>query len=124
MKNLLLAILLASISFSCFAENTNGDQGSHERHGPKDPEKIVAHMTKTLSLSGEQAAQIQQILESRQAEAQAADEKIRELRKQTQTEIAAVLTDAQREQFKAMHQKRREERQKKRAEDSGLNTAQ
>lgn len=124
MKNLFLTLLLASISFGSVAENTYGDPGSQKHHGPKDPEQVVAHMTKTLSLSDEQAIQIQQILERRQAEVQAQHDKMRELRKQTQTEIAAVLTDEQREQFKAQKQKRDQKKQKNKSKDSNSNKTQ
>lgn len=113
MKTLLLTILLASISFSCFAENTNGDQGSNKRHGPKDPDKIVTHMTKELSLSDEQAAQILSILKSKQADESQSRENQRKRHDKTRSEINAVLDDTQQQKFEENHKRRMEKRKQR-----------
>ncbi|MET0331285.1 MAG: hypothetical protein ABW154_07635 [Dyella sp.] len=93
---------------------TPSDSGQSRSHA--DPAQQLARLTRRLQLSPEQATQIGAILQDRQRQASAlrsdsalagADRraKLRDIAQSHDSQIAAILSDSQRQQFTQMRQK-------------------
>ncbi len=80
--------------------------GGYGNHGPENPDRRVAHLTKALNLSSDQASQIKSILTDGQQQMQA-------LRQAEETKIKGVLTDDQKAKFDAMQAQGRERREER-----------
>jgi protein CpxP len=109
------------------AQPTGAMQGHHQ----PDPEHQAQRLTKMLNLTPDQSNKIAAILQQRQqqfaalksdssADPMAQRQKTRDLMKSSQSQIDAVLTDAQRQQWQAMREKMRQKWQdKKSSSDQG-----
>ena len=98
---------------------TGGQQHGQWGHGRgrfMDPDRQLAHMTKTLNLSADQQAQIKPILVDRQQKIQALRQdqtlsqqdrhsKIMAIRQDTRTRLEATLNDQQKQQLDEMRAK-------------------
>lgn len=85
------------------------------QHGMPDPQKQTERLTRKLQLTPDQAAKIEAILQNRQQQMQQmrADtsssphdqhQKMRALKQDTDSQIEAILTDSQRQQYQQMQQ--------------------
>jgi periplasmic protein CpxP/Spy len=94
----------------------------HERHHAPNPHKMAMHLSKKLGLSADQTAKLEPILADRQQKVQAlrADtsltpdqrkQQMRAIGKDSQEQLAGILTPEQMQQLKAMHHGRRGDRQ-------------
>ena len=72
---------------------------------PPSVEQRVKHMTKALSLTDEQAAQITEILNSREQERVNLATSLKELHDQEREQIDAVLTEEQKQSIASRHHK-------------------
>lgn len=99
-------------------------RGKH-RHGKRVGKKHLERMAAELDLTDAQVAQIKQIHQNSRAQArqliedaggdhEAARPELRELREQTKQEVAQVLTDEQRQEFKQLRAERKQRVGKKR----------
>lgn len=97
--------------------------GRQGRHKGMDPQKQLKHLTKKLSLSADQQAQILPILTERQQQMQSlrADTslsqpdrraKARAMSQDNQSKLEAVLNDQQKQQFEQMLAERKAKHQK------------
>ncbi len=94
--------------------------GGMHGHGMRmDPAKQLAHLTKTLSLTPDQQAQIKPILEDRDQQAMALHSdtslsqqdkmaKMKGIHESSDAKIQGVLNDQQKQQYAAMKQKQME----------------
>jgi protein CpxP len=101
------------------ANNTQATQTEHaRRHHAPPPDRMAAHLKKKLNLPDAQESQIKPILESRVQQlhalrsestltAQERHTKARDIIKDSDTQIEAVLNPTQKQQFEQMMQKRR-----------------
>lgn len=103
---------------------TSGEQQPGQRGHRMDPDRQLAHLTKTLDLSADQQAQIKPILLDRQQKMQALWQdqslsrqdkraKAQAIQQDTQTQLEAALNDQQKQKFEEMRAKmqaRREQR--------------
>jgi Spy/CpxP family protein refolding chaperone len=125
MKHLILACSLASvISLAHAAElakppasaSVEGHRHSAMQcHSIKTPAERAAHMKQKLGLSDDQTNKVQKIFEQRKQQRDALHEKYKpqleayyadkkKLREQTHADIASVLTPAQKEKLKDVHE--------------------
>ncbi|HEY4144444.1 hypothetical protein [Pinirhizobacter sp.] len=105
--------------------------GAMQGHRQPDPEHQAQRLTKMLNLTPDQSNKIAAILQQRQqqmaslksdngADPMAQRQKVREAMKSSQSQIDAVLTDAQRQQWQAMREKMRQKWQdRKSTSDQG-----
>jgi protein CpxP len=116
----------------------NADVASAQ-HAMPDPQKQTARLSRKLQLTPDQAAKIEPILQSRQQQMQQirADasssphdqhQKMRALKQDTDSQIQAILTDSQRQQYQQMQQEAMQHRRDNKqgspgagAEDDGGN---
>jgi len=109
------------------------------QHAMPDPQKQTARLSRKLQLTPDQAAKIEPILQSRQQQMQQirADasssphdqhQKMRALKQDTDSQIQAILTDSQRQQYQQMQQEAMQHRRDNKqgspgagAEDDGGN---
>jgi periplasmic protein CpxP/Spy len=103
---------------------TSGEQQSGQRGQRMDPDRQLAHLTKTLDLTSDQQAQIKPILVDRQQKMQALWQdqslsrqdkraKAQAIQQDSQTRLEAALNDQQKQKFEEMRAKmqaRREQR--------------
>lgn len=93
-------------------DNTTAAPG---QHAMPDPQKQTERLTRKLQLTPDQAAKIEPILQNRQQQMQQlrADasssphdqhQKMRALKQDTDSQIEAILTDSQRQQYQQMQQ--------------------
>lgn len=132
----LVASLLIALGASgaALAQDTSADAapaGAMQGHRQPDPEHQAQHLTKMLNLTPDQSNKIAAILQQRQqqftalksdssADPMAQRQKMRDLMKSSQSQIDAVLTDAQRQQWQAQREKMRQKWQdKKSSSDQG-----
>jgi hypothetical protein len=96
-------------------------QWGHHRGRHMDPDRQLAHLTKTLNLSADQQSQIKPILLDRQQKMQALwqDQSLSRqdrrtkaiaIRQDTKTRLEAALNDQQKQQFEALQAKMRDRR--------------
>jgi hypothetical protein len=97
-------------------------QWGHGQRRPMDPDRQLAHLTKTLNLSTDQQTQIKPILLDRQQKMQALwqDQSLSRqdrrskaiaIQQDTKTKLEAALNDQQKQQFDAMQAKMQARRQ-------------
>ena len=109
------------------------------QHAMPDPQKQTARLSRKLQLTPDQAAKIEPILQSRQQQMQQIrvdasssphdqHQKMRALKQDTDSQIQAILTDSQRQQYQQMQQEAMQHRRDKKqgspgagAEDDGGN---
>jgi len=109
------------------------------QHAMPDPQKQTARLSRKLQLTPDQAAKIEPILQSRQQQMQQirADasssphdqhQKMRALKQDTDSQIQAILTDSQRQQYQQIQQEAMQHRRDNKqgspgagAEDDGGN---
>ena len=102
------------------APQTDAPAAQHERHHAPDPHKMAMRMSKKLGLSPDQTAKIEPVLADRQQKVQAlrADtsltpdqrkQQMHAIAKDSQEQLAGILTPEQMQQMKAMHHGRRGE---------------
>lgn len=132
----LVASLLIALGASgaALAQDTSAaaaPAGAMQGHRQPDPEHQAQHLTKMLNLTPDQSNKIAAILQQRQqqftalksdssADPMAQRQKMRDLMKSSQSQIDAVLTDAQRQQWQAQREKMRQKWQdKKSSSDQG-----
>jgi Spy/CpxP family protein refolding chaperone len=98
--------------------------GGYGNHGPENPDRRVARLTKALNLSSDQASQIKSILTDGQQQMQALRQdtsvqgpdrhaRMMALRQAEETKIKGVLTDDQKAKFDAMQAQGRERREER-----------
>jgi Spy/CpxP family protein refolding chaperone len=115
------ALLMAGILFAgCCAlsvpANAQGRGGMGQRGG--GIERQLSELTQVLGLSGDQQAQVKGLLEARRAKmealraggAQPSREQMEAIHRDTDANIAALLTDDQKVKFAAWQQQRMEQR--------------
>ena len=110
------------------APATSGPQQGQWGHGhhrrTMDPDRQLAHLTKTLNLSADQQSQIKPLLVDRQQKMQALwqDEslskqdrrsKAQAIREDTRTKLEATLNDQQKQQFEALQARMQGRRQQR-----------
>jgi protein CpxP len=109
------------------APANNGPRQGQWGHGHRhmmDPDRQLAHLTKTLNLSADQQSQIKPLLVDRQEKMQALwkdqslsredrHSKVQAIRQDTRTRLEATLTDQQKQQFEALQAKMQEHRQQR-----------
>ena len=129
--SLLIALGASSAAFAQDTPDAAQPAGAMQGHRQPDPEHQAQRLTKMLNLTPDQSNKIAAILQQRQqqftalksdssADPMAQRQKTRELMKSSQSQIDAVLTDAQRQQWQAMRDKMRQKWQdKKSASDQG-----
>jgi protein CpxP len=124
--SLVLTGVLAVAGSAAFAQSDSTAQqpapmAPGGRHG-MSPDEQLARMTKDLNLTSDQATQIKPILANRQQEMQALRQdqsmsqedkmaKMKSLREDSNTKIAAVLNDTQKQQFAEMQAKQQQRMQ-------------
>jgi hypothetical protein len=95
-------------------------------HQAPDPQRQTARLSRKLQLTPEQAARIEPILQSRQQQMQQlrADNtlaprdrraKMRSIMQDSNTQLQAVLTDSQKQQYQQMQQQAMQRRQNKKS---------
>jgi hypothetical protein len=113
---LTLALAGAAVAQEQAASGSEAPTDSGQAHAHADPAQQLARLTRRLQLSPEQAAQIGPILQDRQRQASAlrsdsslagADRraKLRDIAQSHDSQIEAILSDSQRQQFTQMRQK-------------------
>ncbi|MGB9030375.1 MAG: hypothetical protein WCC27_09665 [Acidobacteriaceae bacterium] len=108
------------------APATNGPQQNQQGHGHRrmDPDRQLAHLTKTLNLSADQQSQIKPLLVDRQQKMQALWQdqslsqqdrrsKAQAIREDARTKLEATLNDQQKQQFEALQAKMQGRRQQR-----------
>ncbi|MGD0366639.1 MAG: hypothetical protein ABSA94_04230 [Acidobacteriaceae bacterium] len=109
------------------APATSGPQQGQWGHGHRhmmDPDRQLAHLTKTLNLSADQQSQIKPLLVDRQEKMKALWQdqslsredrrgKAQAIRQDTRTKLEAALNDQQKQQFEALQAKMQERRQQR-----------
>lgn len=96
------------------AQQPAGHYGHHRGHGNMDPQKAAEHIGKRLGLSADQTAKLEPILADRQQKIAALRsntgltqdqrrEQFRAIQKDTQSQLATVLTPDQMQQLRSMH---------------------
>lgn len=136
MRNKLFAIALggmlalgaqAALSAQEQAPATSGPQQGQWGHGQQhmmNPDRQLAHLTKTLNLSADQQSQIKPLLVDRQQKMQALWQdqslsredrlsKAQAIRQDARTKLEATLNDQQKQQFEALQAKMQERRQQR-----------
>jgi hypothetical protein len=136
MKHKLFAIALggmlalgaqAALSAQEQAPATSGPQQGQWGHGQQhmmNPDRQLAHLTKTLNLSADQQSQIKPLLVDRQQKMQALWQdqslsredrlsKAQAIRQDARTKLEATLNDQQKQQFEALQAKMQERRQQR-----------
>jgi len=94
---------------------------AHGQHAMPDPQKQTARLSRKLQLTPDQAAKIEPILANRMQQMQQmrADtsssprdvhQKMRALKQDTDSQIQAILTDSQRQQYQQMQQQAMQKR--------------
>jgi len=129
--SLLIALGVSGAALAQDASAAAPPAGAMQGHRQPDPEQQAQHLTKMLNLTPDQSNKIAAILQQRQqqftalksdtsADPMAQRQKVREQMKSSQSQIDAVLTDAQRQQWQAIREKMRQKWQdKKSADDQG-----
>jgi Spy/CpxP family protein refolding chaperone len=118
MKRLVIALAVALLASVAWAQQQDeGKPGRGEgmhRMGPPSPAEQTKRLTKELGLSQEQSTKIQQIFEAQQQKFQAERESLQNLspeqrrqqfmlsRQGVNSQIEAVLNDAQKKKFEQM----------------------
>jgi hypothetical protein len=109
------------------APTTGGQQQGQWGHGHRhmmDPDRQLAHLTKTLNLSADQQSQIKPLLVDRQQKMQALWQdqslsqqdrrsKAQAIREDVRTKLEATLNDQQKQQFEALQAKMQARRQQR-----------
>lgn len=138
MKNTLFALALGgmiavSANAALYAQDssaqstppqTSGAQQPGHRGHRMDPDRQLAHLTRTLDLTADQQAQIKPILVDRQQQMQAVWQdqslsrqdkraKFQTIRQDTQTKLEAALNDQQKQKFEEMRAKMQARRQQR-----------
>ncbi len=141
MKNKLFALALGGIiavsaNAALYAQDnsaqtttpqaTSGDQqpGQSHRGHRMNPDRQLAHLSKTLDLSADQQAQIKPILQDRQQKMQALWQdqslsrqdrraKAQAIQQDSQTKLEAALNDQQKQKFEEMRAKMQARRQQR-----------
>jgi hypothetical protein len=135
MKHKLFAIALGgmlalSAQAALYAQDqapATGQQQGQREHGRRhmmDPDRQLAHLTKTLNLSADQQSQIKPLLMDRQQKMQALwhdqalsredrHSKVQAIQQDTRTRLEATLNDQQKQQFEALQAKMQERRQQR-----------
>lgn len=116
-KTLALALLLAAplVYGSASADRTRSNDDGWMQ-GPPGAAQQLARLDRALDLSDDQAARLLDILQVAEAERAALHARVIEqmqpeicaLRNSTESEILAVLTDEQAQEFLALHERRHE----------------
>jgi len=129
---LVASLLIAfGVSGAALAQDTSAaapPAGAMQGHRQPDPEHQAQRLTKMLNLTPDQSNKIAAILQQRQqqfaalksdtsADPMAQRQKVREQMKSSQSQIDAVLTDAQRQQWQAIREKMRQKWQDKNSSD-------
>ncbi len=131
MKTVLrLAALALAASLACGAalaqDAPNNSPAAGAHHGAADPQQQLDRLTKRLQLSPDQVAKIQPILQSRQQQAEAvrsdsslkgADRraKLLSIMQDADSQLQAVLTDTQRQQYQQWREKAMQRRMEQHA---------
>jgi Spy/CpxP family protein refolding chaperone len=112
-------------------DNQGQQQGRRGGWGPRDPAQMVQRLTQDLNLTADQQVKILPILQDQQKQMQAMRDsnpplsqddrraKFMELRKSTNTQIRAVLTEDQQKKFDEIQQKREQEMGQRRDNPQG-----
>ncbi len=117
----------AALSAQEQAPATSGPQQGQWGHGQQhmmNPDRQLAHLTKTLNLSADQQSQIKPLLVDRQQKMQALWQdqslsredrlsKAQAIRQDARTKLEATLNDQQKQQFEALQAKMQERRQQR-----------
>jgi hypothetical protein len=117
----------AALSAQEQAPATSGPQQGQWGHGQRhmmNPDRQLAHLTKTLNLSADQQSQIKPLLVDRQQKMQALWQdqslsredrlsKAQAIRQDARTKLEATLNDQQKQQFEALQAKMQERRQQR-----------
>ncbi len=96
------------------AATDNGAPGARYRHHPKDPNKEAAHLARELNLTPDQQAKVAAAFADRDQkmadlranatlEPQDARKQMHHIHKQSEEQLATILTPDQLQQMKAMH---------------------
>jgi Spy/CpxP family protein refolding chaperone len=121
----MLVFGLMNIALAEAERNRSGERREDRPQGPPSIEEIVEIMTKRLSLTEDQATEIEEILKEDKEkldELRVDTEKTREekreaheeIRKASDEEIMELLTDEQKEEFEKMKEERKERRENRR----------
>lgn len=106
-------------------QTSNQQRPGQFHHGHRmDPDRQLAHLTKTLDLTSDQQAQIKPILVDRQQQMQALFQdqtlsrqdkraKAQAIRQDSQTKLEAALNDQQKQKFEEMRAKMQARRQQR-----------
>ncbi len=129
---LTLGLAIAGVASAQAQDNSSSAAPAHSTQPPQghrapDPQQQLQHLTKQLQLSADQQAKIGPILQQRDQQVQAlradtslsqADRraKLISLAQDSSKQIDAVLTNAQRDQMKAMREKAMERAQERRGQ--------
>ena len=119
----MLVFGLANIGARAIAQSGSPDGGHKGQHERMSPDQQLGHLAEALSLTDDQKSQIRPILEYRSQKMQSihADStlssddrrsKMHSLFDDSNSKIRAVLTDAQKQKFDEMQQRRRERMEK------------
>ncbi len=114
------ATLSAQDSNSNSSQQAGQEGGFH--HGPPSPEQELAHMTKALSLTGDQQTQLKPILENRHDQLQQLRQdsstprsdkyaKMKALDEESNSKVEAVLNPEQKTKYENMMAKRHQQRE-------------
>ncbi|HEX3986847.1 MAG TPA: hypothetical protein VHX13_09590 [Acidobacteriaceae bacterium] len=106
------------------SQSSGEQQSGHHRGQRMDPDRQLAHMTKTLNLTADQQAQIKPILLDRQQKMQALWQdqslsrqdrraKAQAIQQDSQTQLEATLNDQQKQKFEEMRAKMQARRQQR-----------
>ncbi len=117
------AALSAQEQAPATSDPQQGQWGHGQRH-MMNPDRQLAHLTKTLNLSADQQSQIKPLLVDRQQKMQALWQnqslsredrlsKAQAIRQDARTKLEATLNDQQKQQFEALQAKMQERRQQR-----------
>ncbi|OOG62490.1 hypothetical protein B0E46_12670 [Rhodanobacter sp. B04] len=107
-----------------FQDTSADSAASKPTHQAPDPQRQIARLSRKLQLTPDQAARIEPILQNRQQQMQQlrADNtlaprdrraKMRSIMQDSNTQLQAVLTDSQKQQYQQMQQQAMQRRQDK-----------
>lgn len=129
------ALSLASVGavmaqpFQDTAASTDSTSTASSHHAP-DPQRQIARLSRKLQLTPDQAARIEPILQNRQQQMQQlrADTalaphdrrtRMRTIMQDSDSELQAILTDSQKQQYQQMQQQAMQQRQDKKKSPPG-----
>ena len=94
-----LIVITSLILATQFAQAHPFDKKDHSKRQPPTAEQRAEHMTKRLSLTDEQAAQVTKVMQSHEKDYADLSAKIQKVREQERQEIEAILTAEQKEKI-------------------------